>query len=296
MKKNIICTIVLFTFTLLSCEGDKEAGIDEILEIQKEEEEKKLSKSEQIDKIIYNIPSPTETVSILKRAGATYVYDYPNDPLNAEEYQTLTKQSLNLGIYGADLTYASVFNKSTETTFYLSCITKIGRKLGVEQVFNEDVHERVQDNIDNRDSMQTIVNETFWELDAYLKEQRRDNVSSLIVAGGWIESLYLASQFSKANPDNAEMRQRIAEQKYSLNNLMGLIKSYENKSGLSDVISYLEDLEESFDKIKENKKSNTASDEDGSMMIGNVITLDVSDDLISEITKKIELIRAEIIS
>ncbi len=291
MKKIIL--ILFVAGGMFSCEEEQEVAVDKVISAEKE---KPLSRTEQIENIVYNIPSPTETVSILKRAGAVYVFDYPNDPLNAEDYQTLSKQGLNMGVYGADLTYATVFNKTTETSFYLSCVTKLGRKLGVEQVFNEDVNERIQDNVENRDSMQVIVNETFWELDAYLKEQGRENVSSLVVAGGWIESLYLAVQFVKSNPENEEMRQRIAEQKYSLDNLVGLIKSYKNKAGVDEVLASLLELKEVFDKIEEKKSSSENTTEDGSMMIGSVITLDVTDELMNEIIERVEEIRTEIVS
>lgn len=291
MRKVIL---ILFAVAgLYSCEEEKKTDVHDVIA---SEEETPLTRTEQIENIVYNIPSPTETVSILKRAGAVYVFDYPNDPMAAEDYQTLSKQGLNMGVYGADLTYATVFNKTTETSFYLSCVTKLGRKLGVEQVFNEDVNERIQDNVENRDSMQVIVNETFWELDAYLKEQGRENVSSLVVAGGWIESLYLAVQFVKTNPENAEMKQRIAEQKYSLNNLVGLINSYKNKAGVDEVLASLLELKEVFDKIEEKKTSGTSTADDGSMIIGNVITLDITDDLMSEIVERVEEIRSEIVS
>ena len=290
---RILIVISLITLVTMSCgEEEKTAAV----KLDEFAEGEVVSRTEQIENIVYNIPSPTETVSILKRAGAVYVFDYPNDPLNVEDYQSLSKQGLNMGVYGADLTYATVFNKTTETTFYLSCVTKLGRKLDVEKVFNEDVNERIQDNVENRDSMQVIVNETFWELDAYLKEQGRENVSSLVVAGGWIESLYLAVQFVKTNPENEEMRQRIAEQKYSLDNLVGLISSYKNKAGVSDVLTSLEELKEIFDKIEEKKSIGETRDEEGSLMIGNIITLDLTEEILNEVIEKVEDIRIEIVS
>lgn len=290
---RIVILLPLITFALFSCEEEEKIPEDKVETIV---EEQLLDRTEQIENIVYNIPSPTETVSILKRAGAVYVFDYPNDPLNVEDYQSLSKQGLNMGVYGADLTYATVFNKTTETTFYLSCVTKLGRKLSVEQVFNEDVNERIQDNIGNRDSMQIIVNETFWELDAYLKEQERENVSSLVVAGGWIESLYLAVQFAKTNPENEDMKKRIAEQKYSLDNLVGLISSYKNKAGVSEILESLEELQSVFDKIEEKKTKGSDVDESGSVMIGNVITLDLTEEILLEIVEQVEEIRTEIVN
>lgn len=290
MKFIILTGIVFFFFSCQEENKETEKSIDEVVN------ENSLSRTEQIENIVYNIPSPTETVSILKRAGATYVFDYPNDPLNVEDYQSLSKEAMNMGVYGADLTYATVFNKTTETTFYLSCVTKLGRKLGVEQVFNEDVNERIQDNVDNRDSMQVIVNETFWELDAYLKEQGRENISSLVVAGGWIESLYLAAQFVKTNPENAEMKERLAEQKYSLNNLVGLMKGYKNKPGVEEVLSQLIELKDVFDQIKETKTKSDNKGDEKELIIGNVITLEMSEQILNEIIEKVEEVRFEIVS
>ena len=154
----------------------------------------------------------------------------------------------------------------------------------------------MQDNIENRDSMQVIINETFWELDAYLKEEGRENVSSLIVAGGWIESLYLAVQFTKNNPANKEMKERIAEQKYSLDNLVGLISSYKNKAGVDEILTSLEELKEIFDKIVEKKTKVQSKDENGSVLIGNKIELELTDELLEELIEKVEEIRSDIVS
>ncbi len=92
------------------------------------------------------------------------------------------------------------------------------------------------------------------------------------------------------------MKQRIAEQKYSLNNLVGLINSYKNKAGVDEVLASLLELKEVFDKIEEKKTSGTSTADDGSMIIGNVITLDITDDLMSEIVERVEEIRSEIVS
>jgi len=293
MKRIIIAfTAVLF---LYSCEEEKSQTTSEIVTII-EENTKQEERTEKIENIIYNIPSPTETVSILRRAGAKYVFDFPNDPLNLDNYQTTAQKGLNMGVYGADLTYATVFNKTTETSFYLTCVTKMGKKLNVENVFNDDVNDRIQDNVDNRDSMQVIINETFWELDAYLKEQERENVSALIIVGGWIESLYIATQFSKLNPENLEMKQRIAEQKYSLKNLIGLVKGYENKSGMEEIFNTLDDLKSIFDEIKETKEKASSENNGDVMMIGNKITLEMSDELLKQIIINVEEIRTEIVN
>ncbi len=79
----------------------------------------------------------------------------------------------------------------------------------------------MQSKMNDRDALLDIISETYWNVDAYLKENDRDNISALMIAGGWVEGLYIATQVASTN-DSPELRQRIAEQKLSLNDLIGL--------------------------------------------------------------------------
>jgi hypothetical protein len=51
---------------------------------------------------------------------------------NADKYTTLKKQSLNLGIYGADLNYANVFEKSMEVQLFMESCRALVKKLDIE--------------------------------------------------------------------------------------------------------------------------------------------------------------------
>jgi hypothetical protein len=176
-------------------------------------------------KIFYNIPSPMETAGLLKDAGADYDGKILNDVKNVDRYTSASKQALNLGVYGADLSYASVFNHTQESMFYTSCSKKLADKLGVSHAFNDSTIEVMQKNQNDREALLDVISETYWSVDAYLKENDRENISALMVTGGWVEGLYIATQVAavKATP---ELRQRIAEQKLSLNHLSGLLNSY----------------------------------------------------------------------
>jgi hypothetical protein len=175
--------------------------------------------------IFYNIPSPMETAALLKKAGADYNAKVLNDVKNVDKYTAASKQALNLGVYGADLSYSSVFNHNQESMFYVSCSKKLADRLGVSSAFNDSTLEALEQNQNDRDALLDIISSTYWNVDAYLKENGRDNISALMIAGGWIEGLYIATQVTKTN-DSDELRQRIAEQKLSLNDLIELLNSY----------------------------------------------------------------------
>lgn len=222
----------------------------------------------QTRKIFYNIPSPMETAALLKRAGAEYDKDILNDVLNVDKYTAASKQALNLGIYGADLSYASVNDQTQESMFYTSCAKKLADKLGVSNAFNDTTLDRMEKNMDQRDSLLNIISETYWSVDAYLKENGRDNISALMIAGGWIEGLYIATQVAGTNP-TPELRQRIAEQKLSLGDLSALIATYTDQGpALTGVKQDLAKLQELYAMVDLGKSTAEVSQDKGVTVVG----------------------------
>lgn len=242
--------------------------------------------------IFYNIPSPMETASLLKKAGVDYNGKILNDVKNVDKYTAASKQALNLGIYGADLSYASVFNHTQESMFYTSCSRKLADRLGVTNAFSDSTLELMQSKMNDRDALLDIISETYWSVDGYLKENGRDNISALMIAGGWVEGLYIATQVSSTN-DTPELRQRIAEQKHSLADLVGLVAAYQaDDARLESVKGDLAALQELFAKATTPEPGATISDVNGTTVVtGNAPPASLSDDLLKEIREKTASIR-----
>lgn len=287
-------TIFGFIAIILASCGESSTDTSKInLEETPKEDTVVSDRSEKIEKIFFNIPSPLETTNILKMAGATYEWSLPSNPEVVDDYHTIKYQALNMGVYGADLNYASVFDQTTETMLYLRCAKSLGKQLGVEEVFDEETVDRIDNNLENQDSMQVIISETFWRMDSHLKEGGRESISALIVAGGWVEGVYLATQLANMAPNNENLKQRIAEQKYSLENLIGLLSSYGSED-IDDIIEDLEDLQDMFNEIEEIKTpGENTTDADGVMLIGDQIELKMSDQTLKDITERILELRNE---
>ena len=241
--------------------------------------------------IFYSIPSPVEMASILRKANATYDHTKLSDIQDKEKYTTTHKQALNLGIYGADLSYCSIFNENQETMFYMAAARHLAEKLGVMSAFDNKTVERIEANIEDRDSMMTIISETFWTLDSYFKENDRDAVSALIVVGGWIEGLYLTTQLVNENTDQ-ELANRIAEQKYTLDNLSSLLESYSEKpevaTELAGVLQDINELKAIYaDVTIVREKTTTETDpESGVTIIGGSNTIEITQEQLMAIKDK----------
>lgn len=218
--------------------------------------------------IFYNIPSPMETAALLKKAGASYNSKILNDVKSVDKYTAASQQALNLGVYGADLSYASVFNHTQESMFYTSCAKKLADRLGVMSAFNDSTIEVMEKNQNDRDKLLEVISETFWGVDGYLKENGRENLSALMIAGGWVEGLYIATQVTATN-DTPELRQRIAEQKHSLGDLISLISSYgTDDERLKTVLADMQALQGLYAEVNTGGGENTVTEENGVAVIG----------------------------
>ncbi|HXC07081.1 MAG TPA: hypothetical protein VNZ86_20115, partial [Bacteroidia bacterium] len=134
-------------------------------------------------KVFYALPSPIETADLLKKAGATYNKDYLNSLDNSTKYNTSAGRALNLGVYGTDLSFTTIFDASSESLLYLKKVNALASNLGISEAFGESTMDRMQANSNNRDSLLSIISDAYWTADAYLQENQRPSTSALIVAG-----------------------------------------------------------------------------------------------------------------
>lgn len=198
---------------------------------------------------IFSIPSPIETSILLKNSGAIYNKTILNSASKLTQYTTNLSKAINLGIYGADLGYVTMYEQAQDAIGFLNASKKLADELNITGAFDTKTIERFQKNIGNKDSMLVLVSVAYRASDSYLKNNNRNDISALVLAGGWIESLYFATEIYKAKP-NDKIKRRIAEQKASLSNLIKLLTQYYNQSEYVAFIDSLNDLASIFEKIE----------------------------------------------
>lgn len=250
------------------------------------------------EKIFYSIPSPIEMAFVLKASGSSYDNTLPNPVDRKDKYSTVRSRALNLGVYGADLSYAVVHDNTQESMLYLACAKKLADGLGITSAFNEEKIAKMEENMSNRDSMLAMISDSYWETDAYLQENERGNVSAYIFTGGWIEGIYLGCKIErklKESDKNKDIAKRIAEQKVSLDNLIDLLESYASPDSFGDLIDDLKGLQAIYATIKESETETTATtNADGSTTIGGGSVFEITEEQLSAIDKKVTEIRNKI--
>lgn len=246
---------------------------------------------------IFSIPSPILTAMLIKNTSKTYYGDLLNPSSNADKYNSEFSRALNLGVFGADLGYASLYDQKADAINYLATVEKLTSALGLEGAFDASFMKRYENNLSNKDSMMIVVSDAFKKADLFLKNSNRKSTSSLILTGGWVESMYFACQLSSKSGNN-EIVQRIGEQKQTLTTIIEILNEYNKMGSNDDLIAQLEDLAKVFENVKMNYTyaEPETNAEKKTTTLKHTISYDISAETLKSISEKLTAIRTSIIS
>lgn len=290
---NHFLSICILSGLLFSCSSGNN---DNKEDITVEQDDISNSLNTNFDGKIFSIPSPILTMLLLKKVSPVFQPELLNPVSKADGYQTEHKRALMLGVYGADLGYASVYKDKTKIMDYLVTVEKLTNSLGLEASFDKIFIDRYQKNADNSDSMMHIVSDAFKNADLFLKNGNRKSVSALILAGGWIESMHFATTLIQKRKDT-ELLERIGEQKQTLSTLISLLEENNKQSTNDEIIRLFKELNKEFKNIEMNyeySEPETHSDQKLTVLKHSV-SFEIPEKTLDSIREKISTIRQHII-
>ncbi len=210
-------------------------------------------------RIFYSLPSPLETAMLIKNAGAEYNEELMNPTSNTSKYITSKSKALNLGIYSTDLSYASLFDQSQATLDYIGAAKEMADGLNILDAIDEETVTLLEEQINNRDAIIDIISETLMNSSSFLKENDLEGTASVVLVGGWVEGLYIATNLVDENElqDN-KLVERIVDQKLSLDIIVNLLESSPEDQAAMEVLEDVKALKTIFDKITINQGEVTA--------------------------------------
>ena len=177
--------------------------------------------------IYYGVLTPVEVCEIFNRLGVTYNINVLNPTSNKDKYLSSSKAAINEGVYGVDFGYLKMFGVGQEMIDYLATIRDMGNKLGIPDEYITGPIKRIQSDMSEPDTIIMLMNNVYTKMENHLRESGRQSTAGLMVMGGWVEAMYIATQIAY-NPDkpDPEVVQKIAEQKYTLTSLLSFMKNY----------------------------------------------------------------------
>lgn len=244
--------IIVFVFIISACKQSTSESGDALLDsIDLNNDEKVFSQLDSLGSgipIFYNMYLSVELSSLFETAGAVFSREILNSYDKTSDYITSYEKAMNLGIYAVDLSYCRAFEQFEIAGRYFSAMQGLSEQLGIPQDYFQETAKRFEKNITNKDSLISIANEVYYETDKYLKDNERYATASVIIMGGWVEAIYIGTTVA-IESRNYEILERLVDQKYSLNNLLVMLKEYTDNEHVNEYIVKLQNLRKVFDTL-----------------------------------------------
>lgn len=295
-----LTAILIIAVSMAGCGSEKrKSGSDELSLSESEINAGILEDVNSAKQIFYSLPSPLETAMLIKNAGASYNEDLLNSVDNTSNYTTNKSMALNLGIYTTDLSFASLFDQTQTSIRYMNAAKRMADGLGILDAIDNNTIDMLEENINNRDRIMDIISETFMNSSSFLTENERPALACIVLVGGWVEGLYIASSIvGDANIEGNKLVGRIVDQKLSFDIVMHLLEDNKDNIDVAEILTEISDLKSTFDKIIITTTSIQAvpDEESNVTVLKSKSTIEITPEVFQELQEKVKMLRSNFIS
>lgn len=246
MKKIIAAALIpalMITLPVLnSCKGGGEAKQE-----KKAEMEQVKTIENQIGTNVYPLPTSAQVIKTLTELEVGYIIGISNPVDNAKKYFSSTARAINMGVYGADLSYATLYNMNQEVIDYLASIRSLANELNMSKIYDEELYNKIKANFDNRDELVKVLTDAFNNTYGYLAEEGQQPLALLVVGGAWVEGMYLTTHVTEAAYNVPKFAGVLLEQKKSFELYLDITKPYMNDPSVADFVKTLEPIKKVYD-------------------------------------------------
>ncbi len=243
MKKTIITMIIpLLVFGLIgltscnSSSSNKAKGKGTV-DLQKGDTIKKA-----IIKNVYPLPTSAQVIKLLTDMEVGYQIGVTNSAGNVKKYYTSKAKATAIGIYGADLSYVTVYNIMQEVTTYMDVMKSLANDLNLSQIYKPALYDSIKTNFDNKDKLVSILSNAFNETYSYMTDNDQQTFALLVVGGGWVEGMYLTCLVNEAAYQDARFSKVLLDQKKSFELYLDLTKPYSNDPNIKEMLKNMEPI------------------------------------------------------
>ncbi|WP_109829343.1 hypothetical protein [Reichenbachiella versicolor] len=275
-SKNLqsILSVVVAALILSSCGSNKKSKTELEAEAEVYEAAEKQLLNE-IDKVVHDMPPPSEVPYMLMATGAEFNKELINPIENAKNYyNSADKAALNLGAFASDIGYLSSYDQAQDALKYMEACQKLADQIGIASAFELELMERFEKNLGNKDSLANLINYALDVAEQKLEATDRLQMVALVLSGSYIEGLYLSCMVLETYPEDLlpEAQKNIIlepivrviiDQEKPLDDVIKLLKDLESDPVIAEVIAefdilkalYKEDLKDVKTRISEGDKT-----------------------------------------
>jgi len=237
---------------------------------------------------LYSLPAPMQIPSSIKEANPVFYKDILVPDKNpGASFSSSFKKALNLGVFGVDMGYATVYEQGQTSINYLSNVVRLADELNITGSIDPQVVDQYKNNLTKKDTLSYLILKSFNDINTKLTESNRNDIAILILTGSFIEGVHLTTAIY-AKQKSPVIANLIGQQKLFLDNILEILPQYNSDEEIKNLNTQLAELKPVYDSIqfKVSQKDETTK---------KIDDIDISDDQIAIITQKISSIRSQII-
>jgi len=244
-------TVLSLCTAVISCKGNRKGDDSKAAADKVSADAQTIEHIKNAEKVFNALPTPLEIAQLIKTAGAKFDESLLNPVDNQSNYTTSKSMALNLGVYTCDLSFASMYDQTSLIINYMEAAENMANGLGILDAIDETTIEKLEQNINNRDVIMEIVSETFLNSQSYLEDDDQHAVAATIIAGGFIEGLYISTNMvDMKNYKGNKLVGTIADQKMSVDDLVRMLDTYTENAAIQELIGPIRELKVVFDGIE----------------------------------------------
>ncbi len=242
---------------------------------------------------LYQMPTPNELFGLVRQLAGDGHKRLLAPASNAERFASLRGRAVNFGVYATDLVYASSFKLNVEVARYYLASKKLADGLGLNAAFTDADFVRLESNLTRGDSLELISNEAYQRAYERMQQEDMGPVLALVLAGGWVESMHLVIRQIEAFGQSDALMARVAEQKVTLEHLIGLMEAYEQQNDVAAVRTQLIGLRDIYDQLNVTRAPHQGASSSGRMVLGDDVTVELTGNKYDELAAEVERLRTE---
>ncbi len=263
----ILPVVLISLICITSCKNKADKGQKKV------EREQIKSLENEMETNVDSLPTSAEVIKMLTDLEVGYIFGISNPVENTKKYFSSNDRAINMGVFGADLSYATLYNMQQEVINYLDAIRSLAAELNMSQIYDPTLYDRIKQNFDYRDKLVVILSEAFDDTYAYLRDNEQQPLALLVLGGAWVEGMYITTHVSEAAYQVAGISKNLLEQKKSFELYLEVTQPYLNDPLVGEFIKKLDPIKKVYD----------------------TLSTSLTEKNIMDITKAIEEVRSQIV-
>ncbi len=285
-EKTSILFLFSFSIFFVSCGGGDSKNINETMvndSLSKISTQKDTTDN---TAAVFALPAPLQISTVLKNGNVVFSEKLLVPAKKNRSFSSDYLRAINLGVYTTDLGYSTLFGQKQTTLNYYKEVNTLLNDLQISANVTSNQFKQFEKNLDNSDSLCTIILKSFGQWQSYFQENKREEDGLYILAGTYIEGLYLSLNHPSIQ-NKKEFRNLIGQQKLFLENVLELSNYMDKKPEFDDLYMKLGSIQQAYEPIAVVVKQDNAGN-------ANVLC-SYSSKQLADLTAAVNKVRNEII-